>query len=309
MSLSRFDEASRTLVPTDSLSGAGWFHVEEPTAADRAATARYLGVADAFLDHALDVDEVARVDRMDDVRLVVLRIPSASKSTRDAPLRAIALGVVFTKTAVLTVCRRHASVAKALAAVPDLSVERHEAFLLHLLLTLADQYLSCVERIDRAVEKLEEELQESLRNREVYELLRYQKALVHLKTALAANRILVDRLQHDKGFAFASEESELFADVLVELAQAEEMANVSSNILGEMMDAFASIISNNLNVVMKVLTSLTILVALPNLIASFFGMNVTLPGAARSDAFSVVVTGSVVLASVVAVIFVRKRWL
>jgi magnesium transporter len=309
MAIQRFDEVGRTLAAVEALSGGGWFHVEDPSAEEQAAVAHHLGVADAFLDHALDVDELARVDRVDGVRLVVLRIPIATNSARDAPFRSIALGVVFTPGCVITICRRHASVARALARREGLDVGRHERFILQLLLSLADQYLRCLDEIDRSVEVLESELQESLRNREVYQLLRYQKALVHFKTALDANRILVDRLQHDASFGFERDEAELFADVLVELAQAIEMASVSSSILGDMMDAFASIISNNLNVVMKALTSLTILVALPNVVASFYGMNVTLPGQGRPDAFAVIVTMSLVLAGGVAAIFVRKRWL
>jgi magnesium transporter len=308
MSLARFDPEKRTLVPTDpGRTATGWIHVEDPTSAERAWIASHLGVAEAFLDHALDIDEIARVDRVGDARLIVLRIPLATHAVRDAPFRTIALGVLLTKGCVLTVCRSRAAVVKQLAAHHSLDVERHEQFVLLLLLCLADQYLACLREVDHAVEVLEEQLQQSLRNREVYELLRYQKALVHFKTALSANHILVDRLQSDH--SFLPGDAELFADVLVELAQANEMATISSNILGEMMDAFASIISNNLNVVMKALASLTILVALPNVIASFYGMNVPLPGQQHPAAFAVLATGSLVLAAVVAVIFMRKRWL
>lgn len=309
MAIARYDGSQRALVPTTEWSPSGWIHVEDPTPAERASIAEHLGVAEEFLDHALDIDEIARVDRMNGTRLVVLRIPYATHSTREAPFRTIALGIVFTKRCVLTICRKHAAVIKPLAEHPELDVEHHERFLLFLLLCLAEQYLACVREVDRAVEVLEEQLQQSQRNREVYELLRCQKALVHFKTALGSNRIVVDRLQHDATFPFGPEDSELLADVLVELTQANEMAAVSSNILGEMMDAFASIISNNLNVVMKALTALTILVALPTLVASFYGMNVTLPGAQRPDAFTLIAAASLVLVSVVAIVFMRKRWL
>ncbi len=309
MAIARYDASQRALVATREWSPRGWIHVEDPTPEEQASIAQHLGVAEEFLDHALDIDEIARIDRVDGTRLVVLRIPFATHSAREAPFRTVALGVVFTKERVLTICRKHAAVMRPLALHPELDVDRHERFLLFLLYVLAEQYLACVREVDRAVDVLEEQLQEAQRNREVYELLRCQKALVHFKTALGSNKFLVDRLQHDSSFSFVGDDADLLADVLIELAQANEMATISSNILGDMMDAFASIISNNLNVVMKVLTALTILVALPNVIASFYGMNVPLPGQHRLDAFAILSTVSLVLAGVVAIVFVRKRWL
>ncbi len=309
MALARYDAERHALVPTDVRTASGWLHVEDPTDEERVWIAEHLGVAEAFLDHALDVDEIARVDRLGDARLVVLRIPVKTRSKHDAPYRAIALGVLLTKGCILTVCRRHASVIKLLAKSPVLDVERHERLVIALLLAISEQFLACVREIDHAVELLEEQLQQSLRNREVYELLRYQKALVHLETALSANLLLVERLRQDTGFTLVEDDLDLLADALVELGQANEMVAISRNILGEMMDAFASIISNNLNVVMKVLTSLTILVALPNLIASLYGMNVALPGQHRPEAFAIIGVTSLVLAGVVSVIFVRKHWL
>jgi magnesium transporter len=309
MALARYDPQQKALVPTDVPPDRGWFHVEHPTPTERAIIAQRLGVAEAFLDHALDVDEIARLDRLGDARLVVLRIPCKTGGGHAPPFRGVALGVLLTGSCVVTVCRKSAAVVDSLAARGDLDIDRHERFVLQLLLCVAEQFIASVEKVNEAVEALEEQLQASLRNQEVYELLRFQKSLVHFKTALDADRLLVDRLQTDSSFPFQSDDADLFADLLVELGQASEMATISSNILSEMMDAFASLISNNLNVVMKVLTLLTILVAIPNLVASVYGMNVGLPGQHRPDAFALIVVGSLLAAGGVGMIFRRKGWL
>jgi len=151
-------------------------------------------------------------------------------------------------------------------------------------------------------------LQRSLRNEEVLELLKHQKSLVYFTTGLKSNELTLDRLQSSHLFEKYPEDQELLADVLTEIQQALEMASISENILSQMMDAFASIISNNLNVVMKFLASMTILLSLPSLVASIYGMNVGLPLQQHPQAFVFVMGLSLAISIVVAIIFWRKDW-
>ena len=139
-------------------------------------------------------------------------------------------------------------------------------------------------------------------------LLRYQKSLVHFVAALDATRVMLERLQKMPAFQLEPEEAEWLDDIRVEFQQALETATISTNVLSELMDAFASIISNNLNVVMKFLASVTVILTLPVTIASFYGMNVDLPGQRSPYAFGWMVAVSLLVSLVVAVIFRRRRW-
>jgi magnesium transporter len=190
-----------------------------------------------------------------------------------------------------------------------ISTAKRNRFLLHLFLLTAQQYLVDLRAINKAVDALEDKLQASLRNREVLELLKYQKSLTYFTTALKANQLMMDRLQKGQMFKMFPDDEDLLEDALTEIGQAIEMTNISSGILSQMMDAFASIISNNLNAVMKFLASVTIILALPTLVASIYGMNVTLPLSGHPSAFWAVLGFAVVVSLLVVVIFWRRDWL
>ena len=156
--------------------------------------------------------------------------------------------------------------------------------MLRLLFSAANKYLMHLREINKTVDALEDQLQLSMRNKEVLDPLKYQKSLVYFTTALRTNEIVLERLQRTQMFKMYPDDEDLLEDVITENQQALEMVNISSSILSSMMDAFASIISNNLNVVMKFLASITIVMSIPTIVTSFFGMNVALPF--QSDPFA-----------------------
>ena len=147
-----------------------------------------------------------------------------------------------------------------------------------------------------------------MKNKELLELLKYQKSLVHFTTALRSNELMMERLQKSRLFDMHPDDQDLLEDVLTENQQAIEMVTISNDILSQMMDAFASIISNNLNVVMKFLTAVTIILMLPTLVASFYGMNVGLPLQNSPFAFLLTLIVSLALSFVVVLIFLKKNW-
>ncbi len=147
-----------------------------------------------------------------------------------------------------------------------------------------------------------------MRNKEVLELLKYQKSLVFFTTALKSNELMMERLQKTPLFHRYPEDEDLIEDVITENQQAIEMVGISGNILSSMMDAFASIISNNLNVVMKFLASITIVMSIPTIVTSYFGMNVTLPMQNNSLAYLWIIVIFVVLCLITVFIFIRKDW-
>ena len=305
-----FLPGTRTLEPVTVPPRSGWVHVERPTEDELTRLRDDLRVPAEFLKHALDPDEVARVDRVEGgASLIMLREPCRTRANQAAHFRSAPVGVVLLEGQLVTIAPMETEIIQGLLALPALAPEQPHTFLLQLVLCTAERFLAHLHTIDREVSALEDRLQVSLENEQVLELLAYQKSLVHFTSALTSNRHMLERLQKDPRFEISRADHDLIEDALVEIHQAIEVATVSQNVLGQMMNAFASVISNNVNMVMKILTAFTIVLMIPTLITSFYGMNVHLPGQGHPFASAFVIAGSIVAGGVVVVVFARKRWL
>jgi magnesium transporter len=181
-------------------------------------------------------------------------------------------------------------------------------FALYIFLETATRYLAHLREINRMTESIEDKLQQSTRNREVLELLKYQKSLTYFATALRSNEVMMERVQRTQIFNYYEEDQDLLEDVLTENQQAIQMTNINTEILSSMMDAFASIISNNLNGVMKALAAITIIINVPAVVAAFYGMNVALPGEEHPLAFLTVIGISLSLTALATFIFYKRDW-
>ncbi len=306
--ITAWDPDRRALRPAGLDDDAPWIHATAPTPEEQRTLVERCGIPAGFLRHALDVDELARVDHdPGGHRLLVLRVPwpRPDAPRREPPYRAAALGIVLYDARVVTVCGVPVDLPDALAAHEGLDPRRGHLFAVQAALVTAERFLIHLKAAEAQIDELEDQLRTSQANREVLELLRFQKGLVHFTTALASNQIMLERLRRD----LAPDETEVLDDALVEIHQAMESTTVASNILGQMMDAFASIISNNLNVAMKALTALTIVLALPTVFSSLYGMNVALPLAGHPLAFWIIAAGSVVVAVGAAAALRWRRWL
>lgn len=287
-----------------------WINVVDPSPEEIASLQQELGVPQDYLTFALDMDERARTEKEDGVVLIVLRIPYFMGPNADTPYNTLPLGIIITDKHVITVCRAQNGVINELLSgrVKGLSTAKRYRFVLQLLQGVAARYLSYLREINKTVEVLEDKLQLSMRNRELQDLLKYQKSLVYFTTALKSNEVMMERLRRSQLFKMYPEDEDLLVDVLTENQQAIEMTNIASNILSQMMDAFASIISNNLNVVMKFLASFTIILTLPAMVASFYGMNVALPFQDHPYAFWITMAISLALSASAAIVFWRRDW-
>lgn len=295
----------------DELAAGCWASLVDPAPEEIARLQPLLGVPEDFLTHALDRGEQARTERADGSMLVVLRVPYFQGEAADIPHITVPLGIVLTDRYIVTVCTREVGVLRQLTsgAVRGLSTAKHNRFVLHALHVTAQRYLHHLGEINKAVDVLEDRLQASLRNRELLELLKRQKSLVYFTEALKSNEVMLERLQRSQLFQAYPDDLELLEDVLTEFRQAMEMTTISGNILSQMMDAFASIISNNLNVVLKFLASVTIILALPTLVASIYGMNIALPLQDHPAAFLILIGASLLAALLVVIVFWRRDWL
>jgi len=286
-----------------------WINVIDPNPQEMASLTN-LGVPHDYLVYSLDPDERARTER-DGQLLILLRVPDYQGEKVDIPFTTIPLGIILTEQYLVTVCKVENDILERFSSgnVRGLSTAKRYRFILQILLATASDYLTHLRQITRKVDALEDQLQLSTRNKEVLELLKYQKSLTVFTTALKANELMLKRLQQSLIFKTYPEDEDLLEDVLTETQQAIEMTNIESNILSSMMDAFASIISNNLNGVMKFLASITIIISLPTMIASFFGMNVNLPFGGHQLAFLFTIAISVTLVLIVSFIFFKRDWL
>jgi magnesium transporter len=259
-------------------TGGCWLNVVDPTA-EEINCLQKLGIPQDYITYPLDLDERPRTERENGDLLIILRIPYAQGAHSDIPFTTIPLGLILNNQFIITVCKRDNEILQYLTSgrMRDLSTSKRNRFTLRVLLLTAQKYLQHLREMTKVIEGLEDELQRSIRNREVLELLKYEKSLTYFTTALKSNELMMERLQRSQLFKMYPDDEDLLEDVLTENQQAIEMTNIESNILSGMMDAFASIISNNQNTIIKLLTSITIVLSFPTIVSSFFGMNVDLP--------------------------------
>jgi len=211
---------------------------------------------------------------------------------------------------IVTICRYDKEMFKVLAngKYRLLKTGKRYRFALYIFLETATRYLTHLREINRMTEAIEDQLQKSTRNREVLELLKYQKSLTYFATALRSNEVMMERVQRTQIFNYYEDDQDLLEDVLTENQQAIQMTNINTEILSSMMDAFASIISNNLNGVMKALAAITIIINVPAVVAAFYGMNVALPGETHPQAFLTVIGISLTLTAIATFIFHKRDW-
>jgi magnesium transporter len=299
------------LSPLDHLDFDCWVNMINPSEEELQRISVLLGVPLDYLFDPLDADERARIEFEDGVLLLVIRVPLENEGDARVPYQTLPIGVVITPTAVITVCRSSSDLVTALLNGRTRIVDTAERmrFAIHLMQRTSLMYLHCLKDINRRSDVIEQRLQLSTRNQELIDLLGIEKSLVYFATSLKANDIIMDKVLRMRSVQLSEDETDLLEDAITENRQAIGMTNIYSDILSGTMDAFASIISNNMNTVMKFLTGFTIIMMIPNIISGIYGMNIPLPFQEEVHAFSIVsaiTVGACVLAWLV---FVKKRWL
>jgi magnesium transporter len=287
-----------------------WINVVDPTT-DEIEFLAGLDIPQDFITYPLDIDERSRIEREDDgTTLILIRVPYFQGLKVDVPYTTLPLGLVLTDKYIVTICRRAVDVLQVFSSgkISKLSTAKRNRFVLRVLLANAQNFLNFVREINKATDLLEDALNASMRNNEVLELLKYQKSLVYFTTALKTNELTLVRLQRTAFFKMYPDDEDLLEDVITENQQAIEMTNISENILTSTMDAFASIISNNLNGVMKFLASVTIVISLPTIVTGFFGMNVPLPLESNPMGYLAIIGIIVTVSVLVTIIFMRRDW-
>ncbi len=287
-----------------------WVNVSSPNKEEIDKLSKELNIPLDFLMDSLDIDERSRIETEDNATLIVLRIPKFDNNNLDIPFTTLPVGIVLVKDVVVTICLENFTSILNLfnGKIKKLSTKNRSHFILYCFHETAILYLKYLKDIYRRTNKIEIELHESMKNEALIKLLNIEKSLVFFATSLKSNELVMERLQRIGLLELNEEDRDLLEDVIIDNKQAIEMANIYSNILSGMMDAFASVISNNLNIVMKFLTSVTIILMIPTLIASIYGMNVNIPFQHSPHAFFITIGISFALSVVGTLFFLKKRW-
>ena len=260
----------------DSIQDGCWVNLTYPSEDELTTAAATLGVEPTFLRAALDEEETSRIDKEDGSTLIIVDTPSMEQDETGVVYSTLPMGIIVTDKHIITVCLKETSVVRDLqnGVVRDVRTEQRTRFILNILLLVAKRYLNYLKQIDKTYNHMERQLYKSQRNKELIQLLDLEKSLVYFNTSLKANEVTLEKILRGRIVTLYEEDHDLLEDVLIEVRQAIEMAQIYSDIISGMMDAFASVISNNLNVIMKLLASVTILMTVPNIVFSFYGMNV-----------------------------------
>ncbi len=264
-----------------------------------------------FLTDSLDIDERSRYELEDNVKLIVIKTPTENNSFNesDAYYITIPICIILTHNQIVTVNSfENEAIKKFLNTFQNRSPDKKNMMVLKIFEKVVTNFLEFLKEINQRRNILEQKLYDSNRNAELLELVRIQKSLVYFITALRSNELLMMKISRTNFLQLNEEEQEFLDDLIVETSQALEMANTYTNILSSTLDAFASIISNNLNNVMKRLTSITIILSLPALVTSVYGMNVPIPGQDWPHSFYMPLVISLILSIIISAYFMKKKW-
>ena len=299
------------LQETTTITQGCWVNMIAPTDQEIVEVAERLQLPLEFLKDPLDEEERSRIEKDDDNILIIVNIPLVSTDENDILIYdTIPLGMIITKECFITVCLKDNPIFHmfTMNKVKNFFTFKKTRFSFQVLYLIATSFLKYLKQISKKTDAIEKELHQSLKNKELFSLLNFEKSLVYFTTSLKSNNIVMQKMLKSRYLKMYEDDEELLEDVIIENQQAIEMAETHMSILSGMMDAFASVISNNVNIVMKFLASITIIMALPTMVASYFGMNVAVPFQDNPYAFYITLAISFVLSSVTAYIFWKKKF-
>lgn len=285
-----------------------WINIEFPDEDDLHFLTEDLGVPSEFLADIADVDERPRTEKEDDWQLTILRIPLES-NIQGLPYMTVPVGVITGKETTITVCYRKSQL------IPDfishirrksISITSQADFITRMIYSSAVWFLKYLKLIYLEINRAEKELEESVRNEDLMRIMRLQKSLVYFSTSIRGNEAMLGRLR--TATRAGEIDPDLVEDVSIELRQAYNTINIYTDICNSTMDALGSIISNNVNTIMKRMTSLQIVLTIPTMIASFYGMNVDVYIAEWHYSFIAIMIISVIISAIAFILFKRIKW-
>lgn len=305
-----FKSTDSGLTTLDQVEDGAWINLVNPNEQEILLISKDLNIPAEHLKAALDEEERSRIEVDEGCTIVLIDIPVPSANLQDGGIfYTIPLGIIINGKNIVTVSLQENYVIKSFIdqRIKSFYTFKKTRFLLQILYRNSKLYLQYLRHIDKASDKIESKLHKSLKNKELIQLLELEKSLVYFSTSLKSNEIVLEKILRSTPVKMYPDDTDLLEDVIVENKQAIEMANIYSNILTGTMDAYASVISNNLNIVMKFLTSVTIVLSVPTMVASFFGMNVDVPFENNPHAFVIIFIMTLFFSMILAITMLRKQ--
>ena len=300
---------------TDSICDDSWINLIAPSEEEIAELVEKLDVPEEFLRSPLDEEERPRIDTDEDTDslLMIVDIPLVQDNGRPDLLETVPLGIIIKKRQIITVSLREVKILNAFAdnQVKDLRVGYRNRFAIQIMYAAAGEFLRLLRQVDKSIESSEKELAKITTNKELYRLLDLSKTLVYFSTSLKSDEAVLEKLNHGPTTIRTYEEDEeLLDDVIIEFKQAMEMADIYMSVVSHTLDAYASIINNNMNDIMKIMAAATIALSVPTIISSFFGQNCVMPWDAGFSSHPVpffVLLASGIFSIGVAIVILRKH--
>ncbi|MDM0581326.1 magnesium transporter CorA family protein [Clostridium perfringens] len=302
-------ENDGTLKKIASLEPGCWVNIIAPSQEELLLISKKTGVPLEFLRSPLDDEETSRIEIEGDFILIIVDIPFTEMEDNSLTYDTYPLAIIHTKNELITVCLKNSKVLTDFSSnkVRNFYSFKKSRFILQILNRVSTYYLLYLRQIDKKSIMIEKRLHKSMKNRELVQLHSLSKSLVYFSTSLKSNEITLEKMLKLDVIQRYEEDKDVLEDVIIENKQAIEMTDIYSNILGSTMDFFASVISNNLNIVMKVLASVTILMSTLTVISGIYGMNFDyLPLLHHPYGFHIIMTLSVILCGVIAFILYKK---
>lgn len=301
-------ENDGTLKKITSLEPGCWVNIIAPSQEELLLISKKTGVPLEFLRAPLDDEETSRIEIEGDFILIIVDIPFTEMEDNSLTYDTYPLAIIHTKNELITVCLKNSKVLTDFSSnkVRNFYSFKKSRFILQILNRVSTYYLLYLRQIDKKSIMIEKRLHKSMKNRELVQLHSLSKSLVYFSTSLKSNEITLEKMLKLDVIQRYEEDKDVLEDVIIENKQAIEMTDIYSNILSSTMDFFASVISNNLNIVMKVLASVTILMAIPTIIGGIFGMNVALPLENNPNGFEIIMFLTILLTGVTAFILYKK---
>lgn len=295
----------------DEVQEGAWINLVDPSHQTVSELAQKLNIEEQSIMAALDTEERPRIEIEDNEILIIVDVPYIEKNSNSlsgVTYSTLPLGIIITEKNIITVATVEVSLLIPYMVRPPkgFNTQKKTAFLLQLLYRNAANYLTYLRNIEKLSKEWEAELYESQRNEELLALLELEKSLVYFSTSLKTNESVLERLSRLRIVKQYPDDLEILEDAIIENKQAIEMAKIYSDVLGVVMDVFASVISNNFNILMKRLTSITIIMAISTILSGIWGMNVNVPFGNSPWGF-ISVMGIILTISVLVTVFLKKK--
>lgn len=310
-----YRQENRAIIEVEEISNACWVNLYPPFEhGELEAFAKEHSIPSDFLTDSLDIDERSRYEREEDVDLILVNTPILNEDIRDseAIYITVPVGIILVKGIIITITSKENPIIDQFleSKVKNFKPEDRKQFVLQIFGRNTQYFLDCLKKLNLKRNLIEQELYNSSRNAELRQLLRIEKSLVYFVNSLSTNELLKMKMKRTDFLKISDSEfyTDLFEDIIIDNSQALEMSNVYTNILSSTMEAYASIISNNMNLFIHRLTIVTIILMVPTLVASFYGMNLDhLPLSKSQFAFPVIILVSVLIGMALIWFFRKKK--